>query len=83
MILYYILGIIWVSLGFLSWIYAYNECQFLEYREFAVIPLYILSGAFSFFCIIIYWILSHRRKQFVNNPFYNFKIVNNNTDDYD
>jgi hypothetical protein len=81
MILYYILGIVWAVLGFISWIYAYNERQFLEYREFAVIPLYIMSGALSFLCIILYWLISHRTRHFVSNPFRNFKIGNDNTYD--
>jgi hypothetical protein len=80
MILYYILGILWLSLGFISWIYAYSERQYLEYREFAVIPMYMASGMLSFFCIIIYWIISNRGKKFVNNPFDKFKFGNDSYD---
>lgn len=64
----------WALMGILSWIYAYSTRQFLEEREFAVMPMYMVGGFASFMCLVIFWMISKRGDKLVKNPFFDFHL---------
>jgi len=80
--LYMFVGI-WLLFGFISWVYAYRSRQFLEEREFAVIPMYLVGGFLSYLCLVFYWIKTNMGRKLCNNPFKDFSLRRENKSLYE